>query len=254
MQYIRPDYIQETYYQDQNGKIWRPDFSKPISWNKTYEGACSELYLQKREGTIFKSYTHGGDPISYDIFETLKTINNPNLVALLDRFYGYPTDLGTSQEGLRIDGYTKNYVKKSRNSLLKSQDYLIKNINFMESLFKEFKDHGIQVVFNNIGDITNSKTGLVITNPDAFQIINLGEVSRDELEQRNRDELIRMLKMLLMEEYSRLLFHKDVREAQSAIDVLFEGAYDCSSAMDASIEDTLDENEKPIDFINYMIR
>lgn len=253
MQYIRPDYIKETFYLDPSGEIWRPDFSKPISWNDTYEGACSELYLQKGEGTIFKSYTHGGEPISYDLFEALKEINNPNLVPLYKRYYGYPTDLSTSQETLRIDGYTKEHIKKSKNSLLKKPEYLLENISAFDPLFQEFRANGIQIVFNNIGDITNSQTGLVITNPDAFQRINLAETSRDELDQRNRAELIRILKMLLMEEYSRLLFHRDVREAQSAIDELFGDVHNYSDIANI-VRNRLECTTKPIDFIHSKVK
>lgn len=169
----------------------------------------------------FKQYFPGSlhcCRMSTKLFDVLKDIKNPNFIALYD-IYSCASFLEVIKSRIKmqsfiVDGYTaKYYPDDSVNILYEHKDYILDNFRELELLFDIFTENNILVHDLNRANSILSKDGIVLVDPDFFEIDpNLGlENPKIYISTENKRSLLCLYKSIIVDaasghqQYNRLL-------------------------------------------------
>ena len=151
--------------------------------NMEYLGSGEFGKVSHNKDIILKEYFSRVSPewrISLDLFDILKTIDNPHFIKLFDvytelKFFDVLKAIVNSSK-FYVDAYTaKYYADNSVNVLWESKDYLLDNFRELELLFEIFSKNKIRTCDVKLSNSIVGKDGIVIIDPDFFVITDMGK-------------------------------------------------------------------------------
>ena len=182
-------------------------------------GSCADVFYDG--DIIFKKYypqTLNDCRLSVEMFDILKTIDNPHFIELLDIYHDYNfIEKLKSIIGLlpfSVDAYTaKYYSDNSIDVLLEPKDYILENFRELELLISIFNENGICVRDLKRANTIIGKQGIVVIDPDLFYI---SSSSVEEISKLNRNWLLGLLRDIV---YHSLLNKANCKENTNFLDL-----------------------------------
>lgn len=248
----------DRYFFDSSGNIWKIDIRNELIEQE--EGRGANLYLQDNKKTIFKKYNELANKwMNYQLFETLKQIENPHFVELIERYYSVytnPENIVDFPSDSKIAGYTKKYIREKKINILKEKkNYLIQNIFELQELFNIFSQDGIRVSFKYPGDIKINSNGIVLNNPDNFSLVDVEKSNYplEELSLHNQFQLIELLRIAFSDGFSQLFLKLDFTLYKNTVEDLF--SYDLVRSQDiaSEVNKKLRFSKRPLDYMRKKI-
>lgn len=149
--------------------------------------------------------------IKEEVFNVLSTIKNNHFIKLYDIFTILNDEEAESDKELylnnmfryRVDGYiAKYYEKENINPLNENSSYMLRVIYQLKEVFDILSKKGIRVFDLSISNIVLSRSGVVIIDPDLYE---LSKMKKEVLKEENNYELLYFLKYMFMyySNYSR---------------------------------------------------
>ncbi len=163
-------------------------------------GECAKVLYNNE--MIFKEYysqTTNEYRIKQEIFDLLKSINNPHLMELYDTYCNFNLlELVSNKIGLipfYIDAYTaKYYPDASVNILYENKDYILDNFRELEKLFEIFTDNMICTDDIKRDNTILGKENITIIDPDLFYRV---KESKDYVSTTNKKKLLKLFRSIL---------------------------------------------------------
>ena len=155
-------------------------------------------FIYKYRDMIIKKYwTYTEFTIKEEVFDILCDINNKHFINLYE-LYTIKADWDTNRE-FSIDGYTAQYYKNDDiNPLLESNDYLLSNIIELKELVDLLTDKGILMKDTKRNNCIIQNDGIVLIDPDYYEISNL---NYNRLRKFNYRELLNLIKTIFFKYY-----------------------------------------------------
>lgn len=183
-------------YYNSKGELVEYNFNYAFS-----QGDCARVY--KKDDIIFKKYYSNlkNGRISYDIFEMLKSIDNPHLLSLLDTFYikDEVIDYERFKNDIRsfiIDAYTYKFVGEDNIDILTMPtDYTLDNLSEIEKLIEHLTSLHIQVLDLKRDNSLLTNDRIILIDPDLF---NKCDIAMDNLKAHNNIMLMILFKSIFL--------------------------------------------------------
>ena len=162
------------------------------------EGGCGQVLCDAK--IIFKTYfpsTPISCRLSPELFDILKSINNPHFVKLFD-IYNEMNFLELFRyrhmnAPFIVDAYTaKLYFEDKMNALYKHKDYILDNFRELEILFDIFTDNSIKTDDIKKDNCILGMSKITIIDPDSYTISS----SNEELIIHNKRKLLNLFKSI----------------------------------------------------------
>ncbi len=153
---------------------------------------------------VFKEYyseTVLNCRLSEKMFDILKNINNPHFIELFNIYSNFDfVELLKNKIGIlpfTVDAYTaKYYPDNSINVLFEHKDYILDNFRELEILFGIFTENMIRTHDIKRDNTIISKDGIIIIDPDLFNII---KTSKEFLSSLNKKDLLNLFRSIIMD-------------------------------------------------------
>lgn len=180
-------------------------------YNRKYKKNDNMKFLDCREYAkvlynneiIFKKYysqTINEYRIKQEMFDLLKSINNPHLIELYDIYCNFNLlELVSNKIGLipfYIDAYTAKYYPDALvNVLYENKDYILDNFRELEKLFEIFTDNMICTDdIKRDNTILGGKENITIIDHDLFYRV---KESKDYVSTINKKKLLKLFRSIL---------------------------------------------------------
>lgn len=240
------------YYYNRNSEKLNLDIGG-LSYLK--RGGCGEIF--HNDSIIFKRYfSHTGDyyRIRPQIFDVLKSLNNPHIIEIFDIyrstniFFTEPKAKNWRQS-FRTDAYTAKYYQDDNvNPLLENIDYILDNFREIEKLFDMFADNAIFVDDVKRTNAILSSNAIILIDPDTFHV---SEKQKEFILANNKDELLYLFYDICIYEFEVLLSKEQQKHnfAWEKVDELYtEITVDENTDVTYEISKKLQHVKRPIDY------
>lgn len=225
------------------------------------EGANGEIFRDSNNIAYKRYFSYAENKIKQAIFDFIKSINNPHMVKLLERYYlaedildlesflyyvnHVERDSNLYNEDLqKIDLYTYEWVEKEYIDILEqSVDYLLDNINELLRLADFLSMNGIAMSDMKADNIICNKNGIVLIDPDMYYFIDPQD-SKSHLMLENRKLIFQTLRSVCQRvtEYKGNLISRNITE-------LFEDSIEDPRYGISLLSKKLSGYKMPIDYI-----
>lgn len=175
------------------------------------EGANGEIFKCSNNVAYKKYFSYAESKIKQSIFDFVKSVNNPHIIKLLERYYSVEEilnldtflhyanhverDFSTYNVDLqKIDLYTYEWIEKDYIDILEqSVDYLLDNINELLRLADFFSINGVAMNDMKVENLICNRNGIVLIDPDMYYFIG-SQDSKSELMLQNRKCILKTLR------------------------------------------------------------
>lgn len=200
------------------------------------EGANGEIFKLNDKIAYKRYFSYGENKIKQAIFDFIKSLNNPHMVKLLERYYlaedilnydiflynvnNVGVDYSLYNEDFnKIDLYTYEWVKSEYFDILEqSVDYLLDNLNELIRLADYFSMNYISLSDMKADNAICNKNSIILIDPDMYYFVN-PEDSKSHLVIENRRLILTTIRSLC----KRLTEYKNDMISRN-IDELFESS------------------------------
>lgn len=242
-------------YYDSKGKI--------VEFNgvKTnLEGANGEIYKINSQIAYKKYFSYGECKIKQAIFEFLKSVNNPNFINLIDRYYKSlkvkdykaflksiidttPTEDIRNIDTYKIDAYTYYWIEQeSIDFLEEDKEYILENFRALLNLADYFSQNRIGLADIKTDNVICNQNNIVLIDPDMYYFIP--EFSKTDIHKKNRLRIIYLMSSLCC----RLTRHKSY-ETTDKVTGLFKESLERPEHAEKILSKSLRNYKKAIDYI-----
>ena len=226
----------------------------------SYEGRNAIVY-KLENGISFKEYFCSGDTIiSQSMFEFLKSVNNPNFINLIDRYYKSlkvkdykaflksisdttPTEDIRNIDTYKIDAYTYYWIEQeSIDFLEEDKEYILENFRALLNLADYFSQNRIGLADIKTDNVICNQNNIVLIDPDMYYFIP--EFSKTDIHKKNRLRIIYLMSSLCC----RLTRHKSY-ETTDKVTGLFKESLERPEHAEKILSKSLRNYKKAIDYI-----
>lgn len=218
------------------------------------------LVYKGSDGIAYKIYyDHSDIVITQAMFETLKKIDSPNFIKLIERYYrcskikNYKSFLESIsnmkqfpdicyRDPHRIDMYTYHWVEKENIDILEEpKDYLLENFISLLKLGDYLADNRIGLADIKMENTICNKNSIVLIDPDMYYFIS--EYLKSDIHEENRLKIIYLITSLCRTLTSHASF-----ETSDKVTELFSKITNPKKA-EQILTKTLKKYKKPIEYI-----
>lgn len=227
------------------------------------EGANGEIFRCPNNIAYKRYFSYAENKIKQSIFDFIKSINNPHMVKLLERYYlaedikdldnflfyvnRVAIDFNHYNEDFqKIDLYTYEWVKEEYVDMLEqSVDYLLDNLNELLRLADFLSMNGIAMNDMKLENLICNRNSIVLIDPDMYYFINPQDKdSKSLLMLQNRKRIFQTLRSVC----KRLTEYRG-NDISINIDELFEGSIEQPKYGIALLSKKLSGYKMPIDYV-----
>lgn len=227
--------------------------------NAYSEGTNAVIY--KKDSLAVKKYFCNGDTIiTQEMFDFLKSIDNPNFIKLIERYYAlskiknynkFIASLANpktnnelyNRDTYKIDLYTYYWIEKEYIDILEeSKDYLLENFISLLKISDCLSDNRVGLADIKSENTICNQNSIVLIDPDMYYFIS--EYSHTDLHKKNRLRII-----CLMSSLCRSLTRHISYETSDKVTELFKESLDNPQSAEKILTKNLRGYKKPIDYI-----
>lgn len=240
-------------YYDSKGNLVELNISQSSSF-----GTTASIY-KGEDGIAYKKYFENSEiNISQSIFETLKSIDNPHFINLIERYYSEsqvidynhfiesisktkPNYDFTSSYPYRISLYTYYWIQKDSIDLLEEdKEYLLDNLNELFKLSNILSRNHVKLSDMKVENCLCNKSGIVLIDPDLYFFVS-GRLPFN----KNQFKILYLVSRLCQ----TLTSHNDF-ETIEKVKELFSDCYDETNKAVKTLSKKLRGYRRPIDYLN----
>ena len=233
------------YYYDMAGNLLDVDKENMSFLNN---GECARVL---HDGNIiFKEYYSATEPdyrLNTKMYKTLKDINNPHFIKLLNVYSQMNMfDLIKYKTGIskfHIDAYTALlYQDENVDIFEKDKAYLLDNLYELENLIDEFTNNSIIVDDLKRDNVTMDSNSIIIIDPDLFYF---SDYAGEFISKENKIKLLFLVEHILRR---TAINHPNRREIIGKINELIKMDVDSQTDITYEFSKKLSYTRKPIDY------
>lgn len=227
------------------------------------EGANGEIFILPNNIAYKKYFSYAENRIKQSIFDFIKSINNPHMLKLLERYYltEEVTNLDIflnyvnctekdfscyNRDPQKIDLYTYEWSKKEYIEMLEQPvDYLLDNLNELLRLADICSMNGVAMNDMKVENLICNKNNIVLIDPDMYYFVAPQE-NKSQLAIQNRKHIFQMLKSVCqrLTEYRSAdisrkineLFESSIEDPRYGISILCKKLSGCKMPIDYAIK------------------